>query len=122
MLSSCEVGLIVQRGTTYVTAPQQFLRVECPVKHCGESLKVTWCKIGDIFNTGQCDWINKTDNVEITQNYSKNELISYLTFKRISIYDDGLYRCNYKNNVISHTINISVSGKKLFSLHKCQNI
>ncbi|XP_059199235.1 B- and T-lymphocyte attenuator [Centropristis striata] len=110
--SSCEVALMVRRGTTLRTVPQSSLTVCCPVKHCGESLSVSWCKLLD---TGKCKWINYTENREIilTEKQVKDELISYLTFTRISIHDDGLYRCSLKgygpDAQISHKINISVS-------------
>lgn len=112
---------MVRRGTTYTTAPRQRLTVRCPVKHCGESLDVTWCKLLD---TNKCERINYTENVEVRQNYThvKGELISLLTFKRISTDDDGLYRCGlkgYKYFQISHIINISFSGRQFFLPH-CQ--
>lgn len=108
--SSCEVEVMVRRGTTWRVVPQQRLTVPCPVKHCGELLNVTWCKEMD---TG-CAWINHTENVEIRQNenHGKDELISSLTFNRISIDDDGLYHCYIKGFEFeqnSHIINISVS-------------
>ncbi|XP_039673342.1 B- and T-lymphocyte attenuator isoform X2 [Perca fluviatilis] len=110
----CEVELKVRRGTTWKTVPQQRLTVRCPVKHCGESISVTWCKQLD---TNKCERINHAENVEITQNdeHVKDELISYLTFTRISINDNGLYQCHvkgYKSQQISHFINISVSDLK----------
>ncbi|XP_040004762.1 B- and T-lymphocyte attenuator [Xiphias gladius] len=111
LFRSCEVRLTVHRGTTWKSASQQPVTVRCPVKHCGKSLNVSWCKLLD---TNSCERINNTENVEITQtdNYVEDELISYLTFKRISIYDDGLYRWDlkgYEYELISHIINISVS-------------
>ncbi|TDH06805.1 hypothetical protein EPR50_G00117070 [Perca flavescens] len=107
----CEVELKVRRGTTRKTVPQQRLTVRCPVKHCGESISVTWCKQVDI---NKCEQINYAENVEIKQNdeHVKDKLISYLTFTRISINDNGLYQClvkGYKSQHISHFINISVS-------------
>ena len=121
---ACEVGLMVRRGTTLKAAPQQRVRVKCPVKHCGEPLNVTWCKLLD---TGKCEQMKETENVEIMQNdkHAKDELTSFLTFKRISINDDGLYRCDlkgYKDEQISHTINISVSGRQVFFFSQCQNV
>ncbi|XP_070694736.1 B- and T-lymphocyte attenuator-like [Pempheris klunzingeri] len=111
LLTSCEVEVNVWSGTTWRAVPKQRLTVRCPVKHCGESPNVTWCKLLD---GDKCEQINHAENVEIRQNDShvKNELISFLTFKRISIRDDGLYRCHlkgYKYAQISHIINISVS-------------
>ncbi|XP_044072321.1 B- and T-lymphocyte attenuator [Siniperca chuatsi] len=109
LFPSCEVGLMVRRGTAWKTGPGQLLTVRCPVKHCGESLNVTWCKLLD---TNKCEQINYTENVEIIQKHVKDGITSFLTFKRISIHDDGLYRCylkGYKYGVVSHIINISVS-------------
>ncbi|XP_073329966.1 B- and T-lymphocyte attenuator-like [Pagrus major] len=106
---SCEVGLLVRRGTTWTAAPQQRVTVRCPVNDCGESLNVTWCKLSD---TNICERINGTENVQQNDKHVKDDLISFLTFKRISIHDDGLYVCSlkgYKYEVISHVINISVS-------------
>ncbi|XP_074514229.1 uncharacterized protein LOC141782088 [Sebastes fasciatus] len=54
--------------------------------------------------------MNYTENVET--NTTQDELISYLNFTRISIHDNGLYRCNVKGDKyeqISNIINISVS-------------
>ncbi|XP_022596786.1 uncharacterized protein LOC111218658 isoform X3 [Seriola dumerili] len=109
-LSPSCVQLMVRSGTTLKRAPQQSATVSCPVKHCGKSLNITWCKLLD---TNRCERINKTENIEIRQDddHVKNELISYLTFKWITVYDDGLYRCEFrgKYHEISHIINISVS-------------
>uniref|UniRef100_A0A3Q3J3C1 Ig-like domain-containing protein n=1 Tax=Monopterus albus TaxID=43700 RepID=A0A3Q3J3C1_MONAL len=105
-----------RKGTTKKRAPNQSLTLKCPVRHCGESLDVTWCKL---LAPNHCDRIKETENIEITQDnnteYRKDQLISYLTFKQISVYDDGLYRCeltgsHHRYDQISHTINISVSG------------
>ncbi|XP_036964549.1 uncharacterized protein si:ch211-214p13.8 isoform X3 [Acanthopagrus latus] len=105
----CEVGLMVRRGTTWTAAPRQRVTVKCPVKDCGESLNVTWCKLSD---ADRCERINQTENVQQIDKRVKDELVSFLTFKRISIHDAGLYGCSlkgYKYEVISHAINISVS-------------
>ncbi|KAK9537748.1 hypothetical protein VZT92_005334 [Zoarces viviparus] len=61
-----------------------------------------------------CIYGKGQENVTIRQNDKRveGELISYLTFTRISIHDNGLYRCTlkgYKDELISHNINISVS-------------
>nr|XP_020509103.1 uncharacterized protein LOC109998558 isoform X1 [Labrus bergylta] len=107
----CKVSVLLRRGTMWKTAPGQSLTVTCPVKHCGQPLKVTWCKL---LHTDKCEQLNHTENVEVRQNNSdhKDELMSYLTFKWISIHDDGLYRCGFKGHKykhISYMINISVS-------------
>ncbi|XP_037344226.2 B- and T-lymphocyte attenuator [Pungitius pungitius] len=110
-VSPCEVELMVRNGRTLKTAPQLPVTVRCPVQHCGESVNVTWCKL---LNTTECEPIHFTGNSEIRQSDKRDEkkLISYLTFTRISIHDNGLYRCTfkaYKYELISHAINISVS-------------
>ncbi|KAG8000597.1 hypothetical protein GBF38_017018 [Nibea albiflora] len=107
-LPSCDVGVMVRRGTTKTAVAQQRLTVECPVKHCGESANVTWCKLLE----HKCEQLNQTENVEITQDdeYAADKLTSMLTFKRISIHDDGLYRCGFLRE-IGHPINISVSAE-----------
>ncbi|XP_065328133.1 uncharacterized protein si:ch211-214p13.8 [Pelmatolapia mariae] len=100
---------ILGKGSTWKTPPRRSLRVSCPVKHCGETLEVTWCKL---FDSNICERIHEAKNVKITQNPDKDKLMSYLNFKEISIHDDGLYRCGllgHNGSVISHTINISVS-------------
>lgn len=118
---SCEVELRVQRATTLKFAPQQHVTLRCPVKHCGQSQNVTWCKQLD-----NCEPINSTESVEMTQKDGHvDELISYLTFKSISTDDDGLYRCylkGYEVELTSHVINVSVSGRDIFnySLPKIQ--
>lgn len=107
--SSCEIMLEVKRGTTQRVVPGQNVNVSCPGKHCGKSLNVTWCKVS---NTS-CEQILQTENIKINQSYEKDELISFLSFKHISIIDDGFYRCKIMgniHNVFSHSINISVSG------------
>ncbi|XP_034431210.1 B- and T-lymphocyte attenuator isoform X1 [Hippoglossus hippoglossus] len=113
LFPSCRVGLMVRRGTALKRAPHQPVTISCPVKHCGKSVNVSWCKILD---TNICERIRNTQNVEIRQrdDNAKNELVSILTFKWISAQDGGLYRCDLKGygfEEISHTINISVSDK-----------
>lgn len=106
---SCEVVLMVRRGTTWGVAPRQSLTVSCPVKHCGESLRISWCKIFGI----TCETINSSENVEIRQIHTEDEEISQLIFKQVSTDDDGLYRCELMGQTsesVSHSINISVSG------------
>ncbi|XP_010778022.1 uncharacterized protein si:ch211-214p13.8 isoform X2 [Notothenia coriiceps] len=106
-ISSCV--MTVQSGATYKTVPQHNVTVKCPVKYCGEPIRVTWCKLLD--KAIECDQMDK-ENIEITQTDTKDGLISYLTFTRITSQDDGLYRCSlkgYKSEQISHSINVSVS-------------
>ncbi|CAB1448335.1 unnamed protein product [Pleuronectes platessa] len=119
LFPSCRVGLMVRSGTALMRAPHQPVTISCPVKHCGKSVNVSWCKI---LNTNICERIRNRQNVEISQRHGKvkSELVSSLTFKWISAQDGGLYRCDLKGNgfrEISHTINISVSDKHTESTH-----
>ncbi|KAM4557753.1 uncharacterized protein PAE49_012807 [Odontesthes bonariensis] len=109
--ASCDVMLTVRRGTIWRVASQESLTVSCPVKHCGDSLDVTWCKVVHI---NRCERIHETENVEIRQIYKNDDLISYLSFKKVSVNDDGLYRCDLIGRtpeLFSHAINISVSDE-----------
>uniref|UniRef100_A0A3P8RNK8 Ig-like domain-containing protein n=1 Tax=Amphiprion percula TaxID=161767 RepID=A0A3P8RNK8_AMPPE len=99
-------GILI--GTTWKVAPQRSLTVSCPVKHCGRTLNITWCKVLQ----SHCEQLNKTENVAVRQNHNQanDELVSYLSFKQISIYDDGLYRCKFIGDRLgefSHSIKIS---------------
>ncbi|KAM9709601.1 B- and T-lymphocyte attenuator-like [Menidia menidia] len=108
--ASCEVALLVRRGTTLRAVPQQNLEVSCPIKNCGESLSVTWCKVR--IKTA-CEQISETENIEITQVQERGDLVSYLRFKKVSAHEEGLYRCRvigHTPEVFSHVINISVSA------------
>ncbi|KAM3607120.1 uncharacterized protein V6R79_001994 [Siganus canaliculatus] len=108
---SCDVDLKVRRHTTWKAVPQHPLTLTCPFENCGEPFNITWCKVLD---SGECLLVNSTENIEIRQSnkHSEGQPASVLTFKTISMNDDGLYRClikgyNYKQ--ISHAINVSVS-------------
>ncbi|XP_028249039.1 B- and T-lymphocyte attenuator-like [Parambassis ranga] len=105
-VSTCEIELLVRRQTVFRAALGQHVIVKCPVKHCGQSPNVTWCKL---LNTNNCERIHESNNTEIIQKHVKDKLISHLTFKQISINDDGLYRCQVHGGAVSHAINISVS-------------
>lgn len=108
---SCEVDLNVRRDTTWKAVPQHPLTIVCPFEHCGESFNISWCKVLD---SGDCVPVNSTENIEISQSnkHSEGQPASMLTFKQISVHDDGLYRCllkGYNYEKISHAINVSVS-------------
>ncbi|XP_041858119.1 B- and T-lymphocyte attenuator [Melanotaenia boesemani] len=109
--TSCDVMLMVRRSTVWRAAPTNHLTVSCPVKDCGKSLNVTWCKV---LSNNNCKQINNAEDVEIRQTYEKEGLISYLSFKQVSVHDDGLYRCTLIREdlkVFSNAINISVSDE-----------
>lgn len=105
----CSVALLVKRGTSLTSAPGRRLTLKCPVKHCGERVKVGWCKESD-----KCADIPPTDNMEITQASSSDHgLTAFLTFRSVSPEDSGLYRCSVKedqNQDVSHAITVVVSG------------
>ncbi|XP_075896200.1 CD226 antigen-like isoform X2 [Nelusetta ayraudi] len=105
----CEVALLVKHGTHLEAAPGQRLSLKCPVEHCGDPVKVLWCKEHD-----KCVDIFPTDNVEITQDRSSDRrLTAFLNFKRVSPEDTGLYRCYIdegQSEGISNAIKVVVSG------------
>ncbi|XP_054887520.1 B- and T-lymphocyte attenuator [Poeciliopsis prolifica] len=108
-VSSCDVTTKVRRREIKRVSPGQNLTVKCPVQHCGKSFNVGWFK----FSATLANWeaIPDTENIKITQKYDKENVISYLSFEQVSINDDGLYQCTagHGNEVVSHSINISVS-------------
>ncbi|XP_029967917.1 uncharacterized protein LOC115403212 [Salarias fasciatus] len=108
-VSSCQAELLVRRGTIRRALPGHTVTVRCSLKHCGQPLNVTWCKIR---SSGRCERIRETENVGITQQpdgWTKDEVTSSLSFKKISVEEDGLYRCEVKGLAIGHAINILVS-------------
>ncbi|KAM9447566.1 B- and T-lymphocyte attenuator-like isoform 2-T2 [Salvelinus alpinus] len=105
---TCEVRVI--RNTIWNAVPQKALTINCPVRHCGEKLHATWCKFVDPLN---CEQIHETEQVTFGWR-PKNICILY--FKKISINDDGLYRCGVAGNgstTVSHAIKVSVSDSNL---------
>uniref|UniRef100_A0A4W5RMN6 Ig-like domain-containing protein n=1 Tax=Hucho hucho TaxID=62062 RepID=A0A4W5RMN6_9TELE len=105
---ACEVR--VKRNTIWNAVLQKALTINCPVRHCGEKLHATWCKFVDLFH---CEQIHETEQVTFGWR-QKNILI--LDFKKISMNDDGLYRCRVVENgsmTVSHAIKVSVSDSNL---------
>ena len=91
------------------------LTVNCTItwQDCSSEPTVTWCKL--LINN-DCVKVNSTPDVAIHQERSLtegNKIVSYLNFHRVEKHDDGLYRCEISGSltVVSHTINVSVSGK-----------
>nr|XP_029513683.1 B- and T-lymphocyte attenuator-like [Oncorhynchus nerka] len=111
----CEIEVPIKRNTVWYAVPQKRLTINCPVKHCGETLRVTWCK----FDDANCKQVNETEQVKIgwkpLDRGSENR-IAFLDFKKISMNDDGSYRCGMagnKSSIVSHAINVSVSDINL---------
>ncbi|XP_023837400.1 B- and T-lymphocyte attenuator [Salvelinus sp. IW2-2015] len=111
----CEIEVPIKRNTVWNAVPQKRLTINCPVKHCGETLRVTWCK----FENANCKQINETEQVKIGWKPFSRGLendIAFLDFKKISMNDDGSYRCGMagnKSSIVSHAINVSVSDSNL---------
>nr|XP_046193980.1 B- and T-lymphocyte attenuator-like isoform X3 [Oncorhynchus gorbuscha] len=115
----CEIEVPIKRNTVWTAVPQKRLTINCPVKHCGETLRVTWCK----FEDANCKQINETEQVKIGwkpfDSGSENR-IAFLDFKKISMNDDGSYRCGMagnKSSIVSHAINVSVSDNSPNAKH-----
>ncbi|XP_070978865.1 B- and T-lymphocyte attenuator-like [Oncorhynchus clarkii lewisi] len=111
----CEIEVPIKRNTVWNAVPQKRLTINCPVKHCGETLRVTWCK----FEDANCKQINETEQVKIGwKPFDRGSInrIAFLDFKKISRNDDGSYRCGMagnKSSIVSHAINVSVSDINL---------
>ncbi|XP_035619877.1 B- and T-lymphocyte attenuator-like isoform X23 [Oncorhynchus keta] len=105
---TCEVR--VKRNTIWNAVPQKALTINCPVRHCGEKLHATWCRFVDLLN---CEQIHETE--QVTFGWRQKDIL-ILNFKKISINDDGLYRCGVAENgstTVSHAIKVSVSDSNL---------
>ncbi|XP_014029481.1 B- and T-lymphocyte attenuator [Salmo salar] len=105
---TCEMR--VKRNTIWNAVPQKALKIDCPVRHCGENLHATWCKFVDLLN---CKQIHETEQVTFRW---REKNIWILDFKKISMNDNGLYRCGVAENgstTVSHAIKVSVSDSNL---------
>ncbi|XP_036430828.1 B- and T-lymphocyte attenuator-like [Colossoma macropomum] len=108
----CVPAVRVRKNTVYRGSSKSLLRVPCPVTYCEEIPTVRWFRIKD---TDKSIPVSETDQVTVTQEWStadEKEIISYLSFKSLSVQDDGLYRCvaaGSNSTSESHNINVSVS-------------
>ncbi|XP_036426714.1 B- and T-lymphocyte attenuator [Colossoma macropomum] len=108
----CVPAVRVRKNTVYRGSSKSLLRVPCPVTYCEEIPTVRWFRIKD---TDKSIPVSETDQVTVTQEWStadEKEIISYLSFKSLSVQDDGIYRCaaaGSNSTSESHSINVSVS-------------
>ncbi|XP_022535719.2 B- and T-lymphocyte attenuator [Astyanax mexicanus] len=109
----CAPEVRVQKNTV-LTVSSKKPNISCPVRYCVEIPAIKWFRVITSNKTYYLP-VNETDQITITQERStahKKEIISYLTFKRISISDAGFYRCVASESGFiseSHNINVSVS-------------
>ncbi|XP_036430138.1 B- and T-lymphocyte attenuator-like [Colossoma macropomum] len=108
----CVPAVRVRKNTVYRGSSKSLLRVPCPVTYCEEIPTVRWFRIKD---TDKSIPVSETDQVTVTQEWftaEEKEIISYLSFKSLSVQDDGLYRCaaaGSNSASESHNIKVSVS-------------
>ncbi|KAL6484370.1 hypothetical protein MHYP_G00064150, partial [Metynnis hypsauchen] len=108
----CAPEVRVHKNTVYRASSKSPLRVPCPVRYCEQIPTVRWFRIND---RDQAIPVSETDQVTVTQDHptaDEKEIISYLSFKSLSVQDDGIYRCEAvvsNSTSPSHNINVSVS-------------
>uniref|UniRef100_A0A4W5RBQ6 Ig-like domain-containing protein n=1 Tax=Hucho hucho TaxID=62062 RepID=A0A4W5RBQ6_9TELE len=116
---ACDIDVLIKRNTVWNAVHQKRLTINCPVRHCGETLRVTWCK----FEDANCKQINETEQVKMGWkpfDIRSENRIAFLDFKKISMNDDGSYRCGMagnKSSIVSHAINVSVSDDSQNAKH-----
>ncbi|KAI4888358.1 hypothetical protein NFI96_000293 [Prochilodus magdalenae] len=107
----CVPVVRVRKYTAFGAPRNNRLKISCPVEYCEEIPTVRWFRVDE---TGRSVPVNQTDEITVTEERStaEREIISHLTFRNISIQDDGIYKCqvsalDYTSE--SHNINVSVS-------------
>ncbi|XP_037395032.1 uncharacterized protein LOC119263587 [Pygocentrus nattereri] len=107
----CVPAVRVRKSTVYKGSSKSPLRVPCPVSYCEQIPTVRWSRL----DSDQWIPVSETDQVTVTQDHStagEKEIISYLSFKNVSVQDGGLYRCvaaGSNSTSQSHNINVSIS-------------
>ncbi|XP_019910231.3 B- and T-lymphocyte attenuator-like isoform X1 [Esox lucius] len=109
---SCVSEVRVRRNTAFKAVPLNRLTINCTVKHCGDVPNITWCKFLD---SSICKPMTDAGNIKVSQKkLSAHEVMSFLFFKKISMDDQGQYRCylaGNENSVVSHAISVNVSER-----------
>jgi len=101
----------VPRNTVFRARVMTKLKINCTVTQyggCHRSPQVSWCKIYG----SNCKALNHSNYIETEwKNVTEHEGMAFLTFLKLSLEDEGLYRCKEGDNSISHAINVTVTGK-----------
>ncbi|KAJ8013179.1 hypothetical protein DPEC_G00050590 [Dallia pectoralis] len=107
---TCPYEVRVRRNTVLKARPLNPLTMKCQVQHCGDPPHVTWCKIMDPLN---CRAMIENENINIHQKeLPANEVMSFMTFNKLSMDDQGQYRCKLSGSeeaIVSHAITVNVS-------------
>ncbi|XP_017568965.1 B- and T-lymphocyte attenuator-like [Pygocentrus nattereri] len=112
----CVPAVRVRKSTVYRGSSKSPLRVPCPVSYCEQIPTVRWSRLDD---SDQWIPVSETDQVTVTQDHptaGEKEIISYLSFKNVSVQDGGIYRCvaaGSNSTSQSHNINVSISDTNL---------
>ncbi|KAK1789052.1 hypothetical protein P4O66_015009 [Electrophorus voltai] len=109
----CIPAAKVRKNSFLIVTSKSQSRISCPVTYCEKIPTIKWVKISDMDTWTQ---LYETDQITITEEQSNSglkEVTSHLSFKSISKYDSGVYRCKIVVSSFSsesHNINVSVSG------------
>lgn len=108
------------RNTVWKASPGKQLKINCSVVLCSNlQPPLLWCKVDESNN---CNTVNTTTLIQ-TQwtNFTNTTGILFLVFTSISIDDAGLYRCALNEASVSHSVNVTVSGKQFFLVWNTYN-
>ncbi|XP_048882965.1 uncharacterized protein LOC125749580 isoform X2 [Brienomyrus brachyistius] len=110
-VNQCAVEIPKQWDTVILAVDKSSVTLNCPVRHCGGTPTLTWCKSK---TTPYCMTVKETDNIKIEWKRDITDpdiSTSRLVFKEISKEDAGLYRCDVFGSAppVSHHINITVT-------------
>ncbi|XP_048882977.1 uncharacterized protein LOC125749592 [Brienomyrus brachyistius] len=110
-VNQCAVEIPKQWDTVILAVDKSSVTLNCPVRHCGGTPTLTWCKSK---TTPYCITVKETDNIKIEWKRDITDpdiSTSRLVFKEISKEDAGLYRCDVFGSAppVSHHINITVT-------------
>ncbi|XP_035377903.1 uncharacterized protein si:ch211-214p13.8 [Electrophorus electricus] len=109
----CIPAAKVRKNSFLIVTSKSQSRISCPVTYCEKIPTIKWVKISDMDTWTQ---LYETDQITITEEQSNSglkEVTSHLSFKSISKYDSGVYRCKIVVSSFSsesHNINVSVSA------------
>ncbi|XP_072554518.1 uncharacterized protein [Paramormyrops kingsleyae] len=110
-VNQCAVEILKRWNTVILAVEKSGVTLNCPVKHCGGTPTLTWCKMK---TTLYCMTVTETDKIKIEWKRDKTDpdiSTSRLVFKHISMEDAGLYRCDVSGSAppVGHCINITVT-------------
>lgn len=122
---NCDVSIMVPRNTVWKVHAMDKLKINCTVdikSRCLKNMTAKWCRIDDDNTCRPLKYSNYT-TINWTQ-VTNSQRQMFLIFHNISMQDAGLYRCEIQSpaTVISHSINVTVTGKHIILIYTIYSI